>query len=110
MAHGLWPMAHGPWGGVVVGTLVAVLVKMVIDFCFFPVRFAFLPNMGAGVTVTKFKLIILVIQVTRQRGPCVSGNMFQFSLVTVLMSLFKFISITCGNAPSCACTACVIDV
>lgn len=74
--------------------LMTILMGVMVSFYFFPIEFTFLPGVNTKMAMAGFGLVILIVQLARQRRPHVDEGIFLFSLIAILVSFIGLIAVT----------------
>lgn len=67
---------------------------VMVSFYFFPIEFTFLPGVNTKMAMAGFGLVILIVQLARQRRPHIDEGIFRFSLIAILVSFIGLIAVT----------------
>lgn len=67
---------------------------VMVSFYFFPIEFTFLPGINTKMAMAGFGLVILIVQLARQRRPHVDEGIFRFSLIAILVSFIGLLAVT----------------
>lgn len=72
---------------------------VMVSFYFFPIEFTFLPGVNTKMAMAGFGLVILIVQLARQRKPHIDEGIFRFSLIALLVSFWGLIAATYNETP-----------
>ena len=70
------------------------LTIIVSSMYLFPFEFSFLPGMNTKMLLGGLGLIILTIQLAKERNALIDSNMFTLSVIAILISLTALFSVT----------------
>lgn len=71
-----------------------VLLTILTSFYFFPFEFTFLPGVNTKMAMAGVGLILMIVQLARQRGSIINKDIFQVSIGAGVVSLIGFFAIT----------------
>lgn len=74
--------------------LMTILMGVMVSFYFFPIEFTFLPGVNTKMAMAGFGLVILIVQLARQKRPHIDEGIFRFSLIAILVSFIGLIAVT----------------
>lgn len=74
--------------------LMTILMGVMVSFYFFPIEFTFLPGINTKMAMAGLGLVILIVQLARQRRPHIDEGIFRFSLIAILVSIIGLIAVT----------------
>lgn len=67
---------------------------VMVSFYFFPIEFTFLPGVNTKMAMAGFGLVILIVQMARQRKPHIDEGVFRFSIIALLVSFWGLLAVT----------------
>ena len=70
-----------------------ILIGILTSFYYFPIEFTFLPGVNTKMAMAGFGLIVLLIQLARQRMPQIDDGVFKLSLIALTVSFLGFVSV-----------------
>ena len=79
---------------IMIKALMTIFMGVMVSFYFFPIEFTFLPGVNTKMAMAGFGLIVLALQLARQRKPYIDGNIFKFSLIAIIVSFIGLIATT----------------
>ena len=79
--------------------LAIIFTVVVTSFYFFPFEFAFLPGVNTKMIMAACGLVILGINLARERNALINKDWFQLSIWGIVVSVIGLISITYNDTP-----------
>ena len=79
--------------------LAIIFTEVVSSFYFFPFEFAFLPGVNTKMIMAACGLVILGINLARERNALINKDWFQLSIWGIVVSVIGLISITYNDTP-----------
>ena len=71
-----------------------VLLTILTSFYFFPFEFTFLPGVNTKMAMAGVGLILMIVQLARQRGSIINKDIFQVSIGAGVVSLISLFAVT----------------
>lgn len=90
--------------------LLAAFTLIIVSFYFFPFTFRFLPSVNTKMALAALGLVILVIQLARNRNALIDKDFFQLSVFASLVSLAGIISVIYNETPDYEYTSYIVSM